>query len=61
MNISLIDIEQEFRDIATSHNIQGDSVELIIKLLSYNRLKTLTSVDNTLLEFLPDTSVNINN
>lgn len=60
MKKSLLDIEKEFREIAKSQNIVGDSVEAIIKLLAYNRYESLTSVDNTLLEFNPDTAVNMN-
>lgn len=60
MKKSLADIEKEFREIALSQNITGDSVEAIIKMLSYNRYEAMTSVDNTLLEMNADTAVNRN-
>lgn len=60
MKKSLSEIEEEFRTIADANQLVGDSVEVLIKLLSYNRYESLTSVDNVLLESLPDTAVNTN-
>lgn len=60
MKKSLSEIEAEFRTIADANQLVGDSVEVLIKLLSYNRYESLTSVDNVLLESLPDNAVNTN-
>jgi hypothetical protein len=53
-------IEEEFREIAKSNNLKGDSVELLIKLLSYNRYESELSSRVSLLEALPSRASNIN-
>lgn len=60
MKKSLSEIEADFRNIADANKLVGDSVEVLIKLLAYNRYESLTAVDNVLLESLADTSVNNN-
>lgn len=56
----LIDIENELREVAKSNNMVGDSVELLVKLLAYNRYEALTSTRVSLLESLPDRANNLN-
>lgn len=60
MRKSLSEIESEFRTIAEANQLVGDSVEVLIKLLAYNRYESSTAVDNVLLESQPDTAVNTN-
>lgn len=57
---NLKEIESQFREIATSNNLTGDSTELIIKLLAYNNYESSISARISLLESLPNRAVNEN-
>lgn len=56
----LKDIESELKDIAISNGFSGDSVDLLIKLLAYNRYESDTSTRISLLESIPDRAANLN-
>jgi hypothetical protein len=56
----LIDIENQLKKVADSNGLTGDSVDLLIKLLAYDRFEALTSTRVSLLESMPDRSANIN-
>ena len=57
---TLKQIENKLKDIALSNNLVGDSVDLLIKLLSYTHYESLTSTRVSLLEALPSRAINLN-
>lgn len=56
----LHEIESELKEIAHSNGFTGDSVDLLVKLIAYNRYEAETSVRVALLESVPDRAANIN-
>lgn len=56
----LNEIENEFQSISKSSNIQGDVVDLLVKLVSYNVFKNELSNKITSLELSPNRQININ-
>lgn len=57
---SLKDIENKLNNIAKANNLTGDSVEFLIKLMSYTYFESLTSTRVALLEALPSRAVHLN-
>lgn len=57
---SLKDIENKLNNIARANNLTGDSVEFLIKLMSYTYFESLTSTRTAILEATPSRAVNLN-
>lgn len=57
---NLNEIESELKVIANANGFTGDSVDLLVKLVAYNRFEAESSVRVALLESVPDRATNIN-